>query len=101
LDSTKQMSAASDVDKRALCDWFAPMVGGYGAASTCGSALFVALPDRATCVSAFPACDVSVGVFQDCVQRMVSAQNACTEAAETAAAASTSCRAVGAARCFD
>jgi hypothetical protein len=100
VDSTKQVSAASDAEKGALCDWFVAMVGGYGAAATCGSAQLMAPPDKATCMSDFPTCDVTVGVFQDCVQRMVSAQTACTQEAEAAAAASTSCQAVGAAGCF-
>jgi hypothetical protein len=101
VDSAKQVSAVNEADKGSLCDWFVGMVGGYGAASTCDMAELMAPPDKATCTTEFPVCTVTVAQFEGCVQRMVSAQNTCTEAAITAAAASPECQAVGAAGCFN
>ncbi|HLK91654.1 MAG TPA: hypothetical protein VKZ18_17310 [Polyangia bacterium] len=100
VDSSTLVSAASDTDKGALCDWYAGMVGGYGATATCAMAQITAPPDQATCVSQFPACDVTVALFEDCVEKLISAQNSCTQAALDSAESAASCQTVGMARCF-
>jgi hypothetical protein len=100
VDSSELVSAASDADKGALCDWYAGMVGGYGAAPTCSMAQITAPPDKATCISQFPVCDVTVALFEDCVERLISAQNTCTQAALYSAESASSCQTVGMARCF-
>ncbi|HVV51858.1 MAG TPA: hypothetical protein VHO06_19475 [Polyangia bacterium] len=100
VDSSEQVSAASDADKGALCDWFVGMVGGYGAAPTCAMAQITAPPDKATCVSTFPDCAVTVAVFEDCVERLVSAQDTCTQQAISTAASTASCESVAMAGCF-
>ena len=100
VDASEQVSAASDADKGALCDWYAGMVGGYGAPTTCAMAQITAPPDKATCVSQFPVCNVTVAVFEDCVERLVSAQNTCTQPALSAAEAAASCQSVAMAGCF-
>jgi len=101
VDSSKQVSAVTDADKGALCDWFAGMVGGYGATSTCADAALEAPPDKASCMSDFPNCAVTIAVFESCVSRMVSAQNTCTAEALTAASTATDCQTVGQAGCFN
>jgi len=99
VDRSKQVSAVSDADKSALCDWFAPMVGGYGAAAPCTLGGVSAPPDKATCVAEFPVCAVSVGQFQDCIVAIIAAQNTCTNDALAMAAAKPECAA--AAGCFN
>ena len=100
VSSSEPISAASDADKGALCDWYAAMVGGYGAPATCAMAQITAPPDKATCVSDFPVCSVTVAEFEDCVERLISAQNVCTQDALNAAGTASSCQAVGTAGCF-
>ena len=90
----------TDADKNSLCDWFAPMVGGYGAAPTCADALLEAPPDKAACLTDFPSCGVTIGQFEDCVVAIVAAQTTCTQDALTAVMARPDCQAVGAAGCF-
>jgi len=100
VDRSKQISTVTEDDKSALCDWFAPMVGGYGTTPACADALLEAPPDKATCLTDFPSCAVTIGQFEDCVVAIVAAQNTCTEASLTAVMARPDCQAVGAAGCF-
>jgi hypothetical protein len=101
VDPSEQVSAASDADKGALCDWYSGMVGGYGAPATCAMAQITAPPDKTTCVAQFPVCNVTVAVFEDCVERLISAQNTCTQPALSAAEAASSCVTVGMNGCFN
>jgi hypothetical protein len=101
VSGSKQVSTVTDAEKVTLCDWFVGMVGGYGAPSTCADAVIMAPPDMANCLTTFPVCTVTVSQFEDCVTRLVSAQNTCTPAALTAAEAASSCQAVGVAGCFN
>ena len=101
VDRNKQISAATDADKGSLCDWFVAMVGGYGAAPTCADGFLEAPPDKTTCTTEFPMCNVTVAAFEDCVETIVAAQATCTAASLTAAMANANCQAVGAAGCFN
>src|SRR6187399_3237958 len=87
VDRSKQVTALDDADKGALCDWFAPMVGGYGAPAPCSLGGVSAPPDKATCIAEFPVCDAAIGVFEDCIVAVVAAGRTCTDAALGAAAA--------------
>jgi len=98
IDRSKPVSAADDTEKGALCDWFAPMVGGYGNSPSCGNYKISAPPDQTICIAAFPVCDVTIGQFADCVVAIVAAQNACTDKALMDALARPEC--VSAAACF-
>jgi hypothetical protein len=98
IDRSKPVSAADDTEKGALCDWFAPMVGGYGNSPSCANYKISAPPDQGICISAFPVCDVTIGQFADCVAAIVAAQNACTDKALMDALARPEC--VAAAACF-
>jgi hypothetical protein len=99
-DRSKQISSVTDADKSAFCDWFAPMVGGYGTAPTCADWILSAPPDKADCMTHFPVCAVTVGELEDCVVAIVAAQSACTQQALANASARPDCQAVGAAGCF-
>jgi len=101
VDRSQQVSAVSDTDKGALCDWFAPMVGGYGTTPACADYILEAPPDKATCLVDFPNCAVTVGQFEDCVVAIVAAQNACTPQALTAIYGRADCQAVANAGCFN
>jgi hypothetical protein len=101
VDRSKPVSSVTEADKSALCDWFAPMVGGYGSVSACAEGFLTAPPDKATCLADFPVCAVTIGVFEDCVVAIVAAQNACTPDALTAVMMRADCAAVGAGGCFD
>lgn len=101
VDSSKQVSAVSEADKGSLCDWFVGMVGGYGATSACADADLEAPPSKTDCMDTFPTCDVTIALLEDCISRLVAAQNACTQEAITAAETSMSCQTVGAAGCFN
>jgi len=100
VDRSKQVSSVTDADKAALCDWFAPMAGGYGATHPCAQALITAPPDKATCIAEFPVCAVTVGAFADCVAVIVAAQNTCTDASLAAAVANPACSSSGPGNCF-
>ena len=54
LDRSKPISSVTEAEKNTLCDWFAPMLGGYGSTPACALALITAPPDKATCVAAVP-----------------------------------------------
>ena len=101
VSGSKQVSSVTDAEKGILCDWFVGMIGGYGAPSTCADAVITAPPDKTECLTSFPSCAVTVSEFEDCVTRLVSAQDACTQEALTAAEAAASCQAVGTAGCFN
>jgi hypothetical protein len=100
VDRGKSVSAASDADKSSLCDWFVPMVGGYGAAATCPDWLIGAPADKADCTSNFPVCNVTVGQLEDCMVAIVAAQNVCTQQALIAVQARPDCQAVITGNCF-
>ncbi len=100
VDRAKQVSAATEADKNALCDWFAPMVGGYGTTPACTGYLLEAPPDKPACLTDFPNCAVTIGQFEDCVVAIVAAQAVCTQAALDAVIVRADCMAVGAAGCF-
>jgi len=101
VDRSKQVSAVTDAEKSSLCDWYAPMFGGYGTTPACTNWLISAPPDLATCLSGFPACAVSIGQFEDCVVAIAAAQNVCTPQALDDVLVRPDCQAVGAAHCFD
>jgi hypothetical protein len=101
VDGSQRVASVSDADKASLCDWYVAMVGGYGAPSTCAYAVISAPPDKASCTMQFPVCAVTVSQFEDCVTRLLSAQNVCTQQAVAAAQAAASCQAVGSAGCFN
>jgi len=90
----------TEAEKNTLCDWFAPMVGGYGSPPACAMALITAPPDKATCVAEFPTCTATIGQFEDCMTAIVTAQTLCTQNALIAAQTRPECIAVAAADCF-
>jgi hypothetical protein len=101
LDRSRTISTLTEAEKGEVCDWFAPMAGGYGAAPTCANWIVAAPPDKATCVGDdFPNCTATVGQFQDCVVAILAAQAVCTQAALTNAQSQPACVAVGLAGCF-
>ena len=100
LDRSKPISSVTEAEKNTLCDWFAPMVGGYGSTPACALALISAPPDQATCVAEFPACTATIGQFEDCMMAIVTAQTLCTQNAITAAQTKPECIAVAVAGCF-
>lgn len=103
VDRSREASAVTEAEKGSLCDWYAPMVGGYGAASMCAGALIDAPPDQATCIADFPVCtgSVTIGVFEDCIVAIIAAQNTCTQASLMAAMTRSDCAAVAASGCFN
>jgi hypothetical protein len=101
LDRSKPISSVTEAEKDTLCDWFTPMVGGYGSTPACALALITAPQDKATCVAEFPACTATIGQFEDCMMAIVTAQNLCTQNAITAAQTRPECIAVGAAGCLN
>lgn len=100
-DRSKQITAVTDTEKGALCDWFVGMVGGYGATPTCADGYIEAPPTKDECVSTFPNCAVTVGQFEDCITKIVDAQEICTAAALDPVPTSAECMAVGQAGCFE
>ena len=100
LDRSKPISSVTAAEKDTLCDWFAPMVGGYGSTPTCALALISAPPDKATCVADFPSCTATIGQFEDCMTAIVAAQTLCTQNAITAAQTKPECIAVAVAGCL-
>jgi hypothetical protein len=78
VSRTKTVSSLSDAEKAALCDWYVPQLGGYGAATTCTMALIDAPADQATCISSFPNCSATVGNLADCLGKVAAAQMTCT-----------------------
>ena len=100
LDRSKPISSVTEDEKNTLCDWFAPMVGGYGSTPACAIALISAPPDKATCVAEFPACTATIGQFEDCMMAIVTAQTLCTQNAITAAQTKPECIAVAVAGCL-
>jgi hypothetical protein len=101
VNGSTQISAATEADKMNLCNWFAGMVGGYGATTSCSMALIEAPPSEAECVSTFPNCAVPVSTFEACVRTIVAAQNTCTQASITGAETDPNCNTVGQAGCFN
>jgi hypothetical protein len=100
VDSTKQVSAASTSDKEALCDWFAPMAGGYGNEPACADWILSAPPSKADCIAGFPVCAVTIAQFESCITKVVAAQNTCTEQSLSAVEADPDCQAVVLGGCF-
>ncbi|HSZ84291.1 MAG TPA: hypothetical protein VLA14_18525 [Polyangia bacterium] len=100
VDGSKEVTATTAADKMSVCDWYANLVGGYGAPSSCPLAVLQAPPSQADCTSQFPSCAVTVSDFAACVVAMIDAQNQCTQAAIDAAEASTACATVLPANCF-
>jgi pilus assembly protein FimV len=84
VSRTKTVSSLTASEKTALCDWYAPQVGGYGAAPTCSMALISAPASQAACLADFPACTATVGNLADCFTRVIQAQTACTNVQGTA-----------------
>ena len=101
LDRSKPISSVTEAEKNTLCDWFAPMVGGYGSTPACALALITAPPDKATCVAEFPTCTATIGQFEDCMAAIVVAQTLCTQNAIAAAQTRPECIAVGLAGCLN
>ncbi len=100
VDGNLPISAASDTDKMNLCNWYAGMVGGYGAAPTCSMAFLTAPPSEAACVTDFPSCPVPVSTFKACVLTVISAQATCTGASLIMAQQDPNCVTLGSAGCF-
>ena len=98
-DRNKQVSAANDADKGAVCDWYAPMIGGYGTPRSC--AYIPAAPDKSTCIAAFPSCAVTIGQYQDCLMDLAALQNNCSQMTLDQAWGQPECQAAGAAGCLD
>ena len=101
IDRGKQVSVLSNIEKSSLCDWFAPMFGGYGTTPSCANWVISAPPDKPTCMTEFPVCAVTVAQFEDCLVAIVAAQNVCTQQALDDVLVRPDCQAVGAAHCFD
>ena len=101
VDRSQMVSAVSEADKNTLCDWFAPLVGGYGSTPSCPDYLLMADANRMECVASFPVCTLSLGQFEDCIVEIVKAQNACTAQAFASAMANPNCQAAIAANCFN
>jgi hypothetical protein len=103
VDRSRLASAVTEEDKSALCDWFAPMVGGYGATHPCEDAFITAPPDKATCVAEFPPCtgSVTIGQFEDCIVALVAGQNECTTQSLAQVQTRADCQAVAAGGCFN
>jgi hypothetical protein len=87
VSRTKMVSTLNDTEKAALCDWYAPQVGGYGTAPTCSMALISAPASQSACLADFPTCTATVGNLADCFTKVIQAQTACTNV--TGAAVST------------
>jgi hypothetical protein len=100
LDRNKSISTVTEDEKGLLCDWYAPMAGGYGAPRTCTMGFISAPPDKASCIASFPSCAVTIGQFQDCLAAMLAAQMICTQTAIQAAQTRPDCIAVGLGNCF-
>jgi hypothetical protein len=100
VDGTKALSSATAADATATCDWYAMLVGGYGATSTCGSAALHAPPSQADCLATFPTCDVTFADFEACVVAVVRAQQACSATSVKDAESSDVCASVIPAGCF-
>jgi hypothetical protein len=98
VDRTKLVSGLTTEEKTALCDWYAPQVGGYGAADACELVGISAPDDVADCLYGFPVCSVKVGDLVDCFTKIINAETTCTEAANMAAVTSSVC--AKAAPCF-
>jgi hypothetical protein len=90
VSRTKTVSSLTTSEKTALCDWYAPQVGGYGAAATCSMALIGAPADQAACLADFPNCSATVGNLADCFTKVIQAQTACTNV-QGAAASTPAC----------
>ena len=100
VDGSKDITATTPAEKMAVCDWYANLVGGYGAPSSCALAVLDSPPSQADCTSQFPSCAVTVSDFADCVVAVIDAQKQCPQAALDAAEASTACATVLPANCF-
>jgi hypothetical protein len=100
VDGTKSLANASDADRAATCDWYAKLVGGYGATSSCGSSVLNAPSSQAECLNTFPTCDVTFSNFEACVVAVVHAQEACTDTSVMDAESSATCAPVVPAGCF-
>jgi len=100
VDGTKQISAVNDMEKASLCDWFAAKVGGYGTTPACPDAFLEAPPSKAECLADFPSCAVTVSQFESCVEKIVAAQNACTQEAFLGVLGDANCQTVENANCF-
>jgi hypothetical protein len=82
INRNKPVSAATAAEKGAICDWFAPMTGGYGVTIDpldCGGDI-PTWPDRATCIATFPNCSATIGQYQDCLVDLVPLMNDCSQA---------------------
>ena len=84
VSRSKTVSSLTTAEKTALCDWYAPQVGGYGAAATCSMALIGAPADQASCLADFPTCSATVGNLADCFAKVGAAQMTCTNVQGTA-----------------
>jgi hypothetical protein len=87
VSRSKTVSSLTDAEKAALCDWYVPQLGGYGAPRTCSMALIDAPADQASCISGFPSCNATVGNLADCLGKVGAAQATCTGVTATATSA--------------
>jgi hypothetical protein len=85
VSRAKSVATLTTAEKMALCDWYAPQVGGYGAATTCSMALIGAPANQASCLADFPTCTATVGNLADCFGKVGAAQMTCTNVSLTAA----------------
>jgi hypothetical protein len=100
VDASKHLPDATEADLAAICDWFASLVGGYGAPATCSTAILAAPLSLGDCEASFPMCDVPFSDFEACVSAITQAQAACTDTSVADARASDACAPVVAADCF-
>jgi hypothetical protein len=100
VDGTKKVADATTADLSAICDWFAGLVGGYGAPRTCSTAILTAPLSQADCVGSFPPCDVTFSDFEACVSVVTQAQATCTGSSVADAHDSDTCAPVTNAGCF-
>ena len=100
VDGSKQVLTTTPTEQASMCDWFAGLVGGYGATTTCAMAVITAPPSQAACLADFPGCAVTVATFETCVDDLVTAQETCTMQAINNAELSAACQQVGQAGCF-
>ncbi len=101
VEGSKQISAVSDGEKASLCDWVVTKFGPYGSTPACAEAELQSPPSKAECISSFPACAVTVGQLEACINTVAAAQATCTEASLASIQADMNCQAAGLAGCFD
>jgi hypothetical protein len=91
VDGTRNVTSLTDAEKTMVCNWFADLLGGYGAADACDAVAISAPPSRVACLARFPSCDARVAVLESCFGMVVEAEQSCSAAAQATAAMSPDC----------